>query len=200
MEPGVESVPSCPVCGSVKFTTYYTGRDQHEASSPRQYRMSRCLRCRAMFLSDRCPEDQVHAFYGTAYHPYRGGTRPTTNDDYPFSGLRFGPLIRALEWTGMERPLRRAFERANHYADRIGSATLRQALCDAYVPGRPGDLLLDYGCGNADCLNSAQAAGWDTVGVDFTPAVADRVRSAGHRALLVSQVASLSRRLSRTAP
>jgi SAM-dependent methyltransferase len=50
---------------------------------------------------------------------------------------------------------------------------------------------MDYGCGNAERLNSARAAGWDTVGVDFTPAVIDQVQAAGHRAMLASQVKSI---------
>ena len=144
-----------------------------------------------MFLSDRCPEDQIHVFYGTEYKPYKGSTDPTSNDDYPFSKLRFGGLIRTLQWARAEQPVRRMFERLNRYAERVGSGALHQALSSAYVPVRPGDLLMDYGCGNAERLNSARAAGWDTVGVDFTPAVIDQVRAAAHRAMLVSQVASI---------
>lgn len=178
------------MCGSPNFASCYAGRDLHMAASPQQYRMSRCRQCRAMFLSSRCPEDQVHAFYGASYEPYQRSSRPVANE-YPFSGLRFGRLIRGLQRARIERSFRRVFERVNRYADRIGAATLRKAVSKTYVPVRPGDLFVDYGCGNAECLNAARAAGWDTVGVDFTPTVVDGIRTDGHRAMLTSEVASL---------
>jgi SAM-dependent methyltransferase len=144
-----------------------------------------------MFLSDRCPEDQVGAFYGAAYQPYQGSSSLEIDDAYPFSKLRFNGLIRGLQRVRFERPIRRVLDRASYYADRMGSASIRRAVSNAYVPTRPSDLFVDYGCGNVDHLNVARTAGWQTVGVDFTPAVIDRVRADGHRGMLASDVATL---------
>jgi len=36
-------------------------------------------------------------------------------------------------------------------------------------------LLLDYGCGNGDLLESAAKLGWQIAGVDFDPKVTERV-------------------------
>lgn len=189
--PDVETVARCPVCGGSRLAAHCAGRDRHMGVTARVYRMSRCRGCRALFLSDRCPEDQVHKFYGAGYAPYAGGAGPAGSEEYPYSELRFGMLIRGLRRAGLERPARRLIERVNRSADRFGAGPLREAVAAAYVPGRPAGLFVDYGCGNAESLESARVAGWETAGVDFTADVIDRVRSAGHRGLLVSDVDSL---------
>lgn len=62
--------------------------------------------------------------------------------------------------------------------------TLAAKLRDAYSLPRNGKTLVDYGCGSQGFLDWASARGWETIGIDFSPSVVERVREAGHRALL----------------
>ncbi|MDX6690809.1 MAG: hypothetical protein QOG15_2266 [Solirubrobacteraceae bacterium] len=59
------------------------------------------------------------------------------------------------------------------------------AALDDFYAAPAGGALLDYGCGSTAFLDRAAAAGWRTVGADFSSAIVDAVATHGHRAVLV---------------
>jgi SAM-dependent methyltransferase len=89
---------------------------------------------------------------------------------------------------------RRAAAVALRVVDKLNAALARRypdslprVLESLYAPARPGQVLLDFGCGSAAFLDRARARGWDTLGVDFLPDIVDGVRQSGHRAFLLSE-------------
>lgn len=63
--------------------------------------------------------------------------------------------------------------------------SLRDALEARYLEGDRGRRVLDFGCGTSDFLDAARAAGWHTVGADFTEAGVNGAASSGHDVKIV---------------
>ncbi len=122
------------------------------------------------YLGDRPVAAELGKVYFEGYGPYQadGAPQPAA------AGLAVkvaGPPLRVLA-NGLER-LR---------PDRL------QARLDAfYRPAAPGRVLLDYGCGSTAFLDIAAAAGWSTIGADFSPAILASIAEHGHRGVLVGE-------------
>jgi SAM-dependent methyltransferase len=128
-------------------------------------------------------EADVAAFYPPRYEPYQAN--PVARAD-PGSALRgpHAPLHRGFRRRAAAAALR-AIARLNAALARRYPDPLPGKLDTLYAPARPGQLLLDFGCGSAAFLDRARDRGWETLGVDFLPEIVAGVRSAGHRALLL---------------
>jgi SAM-dependent methyltransferase len=166
-----EPVPACPACGSSRRTAWRTGaRDWEQPAAPRRYDYWTCGGCGAHYLGDRPVVEELQNVYFEGYLPYEAD----------------GRLVPARAG----RPTRIAGMAL--YALAAGLERLRpdglQARLDAfYRPAEPGLLLLDYGCGSTAYLDVAAAAGWDTIGADFAPAIIAAIAAHGHRGVLIGE-------------
>lgn len=180
----IESVARCPLCDSERRRTICRARDQRHRRNARMFVYSQCHGCGAVYQSLRPDELRIEEYYYDDYGPFEGA------DGLPRSGdtaiTEGGPTDRADGRAVLTRLVRRI-------ANRIDAAITRRypdplpALLDAvYTPDRTAAMVLDFGCGSAAFLNEARRRGWQTLGVDFLPAVVESVRRAGHRASLAS--------------
>ena len=164
-----EPVPACPACGSSERTAWRTGcRDWEQPGEPRRYDYFTCGGCGAHYLGDRPVVEELESVYFEGYLPYEANgklvpaaaARPTR-----IAGLALYALAAGLE--------------------RVRPDDLQARLDAFYRPERPGQLLLDYGCGSTAFLDKAAAAGWDTIGADFAPAILAAIAEHGHRGVLI---------------
>lgn len=168
--PTVETLTACPLCGGRSLAAWHRGRDRQHRLSPRLFRYSRCRGCGLYFLSTRPAEEDVKAFYPPDYGPYHA---PADGAPVPQRPVALALLAHALR-------------RLNDGVGRLAPDRARARLEALYEPPGPGARLLDFGCGSTHVLDQARAAGWRTIGLDFSPAVIERVRAGGHEAHLVS--------------
>lgn len=166
----LEHVPACPVCGGAARELLQPDLvDNAFFVAPGRWTLYRCMHCRSAYLDPRPNEASIGKAYGVYYtHSVDG---PRTMSDKP----------------GIVRYLKRALTNGyvnSRYGTRRQPASelgvwlakvlpLRRQKRDAefrYLPKpRPGQRLLDIGCGNGDFLLNARDAGWDVVGVDPDP-------------------------------
>ena len=174
---GLESVPSCPVCGAGNRELLHDGlTDKIFFCAPGTWSMYRCLSCASAYLDPRPNLETI----GLAYQHYF-----THREDAAFSSLSFFKRFR--------RSLANGY-RNYHYGTRDYPASILGVLAVTLVPnGRTnvasemrhlpkehaGKRLLDMGCGNGEFLLRARSAGWTVVGVDFDPKAVEVASSQG---------------------
>jgi 2-polyprenyl-3-methyl-5-hydroxy-6-metoxy-1,4-benzoquinol methylase len=180
-----ERLTACPLCGGRRLSPYCRSRERIYRLSDQSFAFARCGGCGVVVQSMRPVEADVAAFYPPRYEPYQAN-----------------PVVRAdasSQLRGPHSPLHPGFRRraaavALRTVDRLNAALARRhpdplpgVLESLYAPARPGQVLLDFGCGSAAFLDRARARGWETLGVDFLPDIVESVRQAGHRAHLLSE-------------
>lgn len=174
---GLEAVPECPVCGSPDRDVLYEGlRDRVFFCASGEWTLHRCRSCGSAYLDPRPTPETI----GLAYRSY------FTHEANPeYGSLSLGAKLRRTLANGYrnwrygthEQPASRlgipaAFLIPNARA--IADATMR------HLPKpKPGQRLLDLGCGSGAFLLRAQSAGWEVVGVDFDPKAVDVGRRQG---------------------
>ena len=180
----LEQLSACPVCSS-------TARELQQQDlvdnaffvAPGRWTLYRCTRCRSAYLDPRPSEASIGKAYGVYYThsvdrarttPDKpgivNGLKQALNNGYVNSryGTRRQPASRLGVWLAKLLPSRRQRRDAEF----------------RYLPKpRPGQRLLDIGCGNGDFLVNARDAGWDVVGVDPDPKA---VAAAKRRGLAVN--------------
>jgi 2-polyprenyl-3-methyl-5-hydroxy-6-metoxy-1,4-benzoquinol methylase len=160
----VEQVESCPLCGGGRLKLWRPAPDRNYGSDDWGFEYSRCLDCRARFLSRRPTAATAVELYDDTYEPYDVGVQRSARPAELTTG-RVGRL--PAPWLDRVRP--------------------------AYAIPRPEARFLDLGCGSAAFLHAAAEAGWTAIGSDFSPAVVSRVKSAGFEAHLIDDVWSALR-------
>lgn len=166
----LEHVSRCPVCESTERQLLHDNLvDNVFFVAAGYWQLYRCMQCRSAYLDPRPDAASI----GKAYETYYTHTSTGERTESSKASVR-GRLKRRL---------------SNGYVnDRYGSARLpasvwgirlarflprrRQKLDAAfrYLPKpRPGQKLLDIGCGNGDFLANARDAGWDVTGIDPDP-------------------------------
>lgn len=176
----LESVPACPVCGSVQHQVLYEGlRDRVFQVAPGAWSLYRCLRCKSAWLNPRPSPSSISRAYASYYthdpndHPIvrrKGRLRSFIHDamnDYRNDryGLKRHPTIKAGRWLIPLLPSLRAAV---------------DAQC-RHLPHPPqgGGRLLDVGFGNGGFLKLATEMGWRAEGIDFDPDAVAVARSRG---------------------
>jgi SAM-dependent methyltransferase len=152
----VERVQHCPLCGGSVAEAY--GCRDRLLGVPGEFAFGRCEDCRSGVLSVRPSDSALADYYPEDYGPY--GRRPERGHRSLPGRLvrRLLLLIPALlpdRATTLEDELRRTHARAG------------------------GCRVLDVGCGDGRHLARDVAAGWDAVGVDFSPIAVERARRRG---------------------
>lgn len=160
----LEHLHACPHCASSEVKPALPCGDRlYGVVDDLEY--ARCGNCGILFLATRVKESDLGQLYPAAYHPYRPEGATVTG---PRSVLLALPAKAVLV-----------------LFHRLLPDQLRRITAAHYTPPRPGARFVDFGCGSTAFLDRAAALGWSPIGVDFTPAVVDAVRTAGHEAYLV---------------
>lgn len=163
----LEHVSACPVCsGAGRELLQRDLVDNAFFVAPGRWTLYRCTHCRSAYLDPRPSEASIGKAYGVYYTHSVDGSRTTPgkpgivnrlkqalNNGYVNSryGTRRQPSSEHGAWLAKLLPLRRQKRDAEF----------------RYLPKpRPGQRLLDIGCGNGDFLVNARDAGWDVVGID----------------------------------
>lgn len=161
----IERVEKCPVCGSESRELLHKGlTDRIFFCAPGKWTMYSCGTCKSAYLDPRPTLDSI----GLAYRSYY--THQASSD---YSSLSLvGKLRRSL--ANGYRNWR--YGCAEVPANILGVAAMMlmpdsRAILDAgmrHLPRpKPGQRLLDVGCGNGAFLVQARSAGWDVLGLDF---------------------------------
>lgn len=163
----LQAVPLCPVCECPKRSILREGLvDNVFFVAQGRWTLHQCERCKSAYLDPRPNEASIGKAYGTYYtHVAGGGQNPTSE----LSTLR---RLRRRVANGY---VNRRFGTQRQPASNLGAVLLaslpsiRHRL-DAkfrFLPRpRPGQSLLDVGCGNGGFLCNAAEAGWTVSGVD----------------------------------
>jgi hypothetical protein len=176
------SVSECPVCGSSRREGVCTSRFREVKEIQTLFRYVRCLQCGGCYQS-RCPvPEEIHRCYPNNYQPYQ---LPAAQ---PVEGTPTASPVRppSTAFRVARGFARRVIRRFNNMLRHRRPYELPAALQKFYTPARPGQVLLDYGCGAPVFLDQAKAWGWDTIGADFVPEVVENVKASGHKGLLIA--------------
>jgi 2-polyprenyl-3-methyl-5-hydroxy-6-metoxy-1,4-benzoquinol methylase len=176
----LEPVPHCPVCGSGERQVMHGELvDDSFRIAAGHWTLYRCAQCRCAWLDPRPDRASIGSAYGNYYtHAIDDGASRKP----PASGLRRLRLALFNGYTNARYGTQR------EPASRLGPWLMRLAgrhrqRLDAafrYLPRpRPGQTLLDLGCGNGDFLLAAREAGWTVRGIDPDPQAVELARQRG---------------------
>lgn len=174
---GLEEVGKCPVCGSEEREVLHEGlRDRVFFCAPGEWTLHRRKGCGTGYLDPRPTPETIHL----AYDSYFTHLPPPE-----FGDLSLVAKLRRMLANGYRNW---RYGTKDRPASRLGvlAAWLlpdRRATIDAgmrHLPRpRPGQQLLDVGCGNGAFLLRARSAGWDVMGVDLDPKAVESARQRG---------------------
>ena len=167
----LQAVPLCPVCECPKRSVLRDGLvDNVFFVAQGRWTLHQCERCKSAYLDPRPNEASIGKAYGTYYtHVAAGGGRTPTSE--------LSTLLR-LRRRMANGYLNHRYGTQRRPASRFGAMLLaslpriRQGLDVEFrflAEARPGQALLDVGCGNGGFLCSAAEAGWTACGVDPDP-------------------------------
>jgi 2-polyprenyl-3-methyl-5-hydroxy-6-metoxy-1,4-benzoquinol methylase len=167
----LEHVPECPVCACASRRLLHEDLvDNVFFVAPGRWQLYRCSQCACAYLDPRPDQASI----GRAYEIYYTHAAATSADPAT------GPLPRGKDRLS-NGYLNRRYGTNYQPASALGVPLARllphrrQKLDAAfrYLPRpRPGQTLLDVGCGNGDFLLNARDAGWNVSGVDPDPKAA----------------------------
>ena len=169
----VESVPTCPVCGSAAREVLHEGLiDNVFFVAPGRWILHSCKQCASAYLDPRPTSDSIHLAYASYYTHQKSVS--LQKDDYTSLGL-FRKLRRRL-FNGFTNW---RYSTCSHPSSSLGIVVgfamprLRKFWDHQYrhMPRLPkgGGKLLDVGCGEGSFLRLAQSVGWDVIGLDPDP-------------------------------
>ena len=174
---GLESVSECPACGAGERRLIHQGlADRLFFSAPGEWDMYECMVCASAYLDPRPNAETIGLAYRN-YFTHQAGDSGAPNGVY-----------RALRQRLANGYLNERFDAHVTPASRLGVWVARmmpdkRAVIEAGMRNlpvaKPGDRLLDLGCGNGMFLKRARDAGWDVAGVDFDAKAVDVARNHG---------------------
>lgn len=166
----LEQVPACPVCdGSGRELLHDNLVDNVFFVAPGRWNLYQCTRCHSAYLDPRPNEAGIGKAYGIYY---------THVAENPRGDSRKPGTVRRLKLALTNGYLNSRYGTRRQPASGLGVwlakvLPVRQQKRDAefrYLPKpRPGQRLLDIGCGNGDFLINARDAGWSVTGIDTDP-------------------------------
>ncbi|OOG61664.1 hypothetical protein B0E46_14635 [Rhodanobacter sp. B04] len=166
----LERVATCPVCGGSDRDMLHGGLvDNAFFVAPGRWNLYRCTHCHSAYLDPRPNEAGIGKAYGVYY---------THAAESPRGGSGNPGAVRQLKLALTNGYLNSRYGTRRQPASRLGVwlakvLPVRRQKRDAefrYLPKpRPGQRLLDIGCGNGDFLVNARDAGWSVTGIDTDP-------------------------------
>lgn len=180
-EDELEYVHSCPVCKRAEnklLLANLVDNAFHVAAG--KWNLYQCNNCKSAYLNPRPNSASIHKAYGTYY------THEMSLKEKLITGNKV--FIRKLL-----RQLANGYYNYHHGVDRQPSLSTGAWLLFCYPKFRklakakfrylekpkPGQKLLDVGCGNGDYLVLASEAGWEVKGVEPDPKALEVARSRG---------------------
>jgi SAM-dependent methyltransferase len=166
-----ETVDQCDLCGSDRQDVLLTNLRDRLHHGPGHFALIRCVQCGLVRLSPRPDRESMPRYYPA--DGYSCFWRP-------------GKMRNPARSVGTVREaLRSAFLRAHGYDEpipwwgrliprRVPAFAMRRATygLTGFPDWVPGGRALDLGCGNGVFLHCISRHGWETVGVDISPAAA----------------------------
>ena len=166
----LERVPACPVCEDTERDLLLGNLvDNAFFVAPGRWSLYRCRHCASAYLDPRPSEASIGRAYGVYYTHTVDGARETRSQR---------GAVRYLKMALTNGYLNSRYGTRRQPASGLGvwvakMLPLRRQKRDAefrYLPKpKPGQRLLDIGCGNGDFLANARDAGWTVVGIDTDP-------------------------------
>jgi len=180
-----EELSFCPSCNSGELKAWGRGHDRLHRLSKQEFIYSQCNQCHLLFLSLRPLETEIQKFYPENYEPYKAEVAQGSSQIASIANSNSHHKEPILS-KATQKLLRKALNFLNSKAGSISPDPLTEELQKVYKPAKQGFKLLDFGCGSDMFLNLARNQGWDTIGLDFSEKVVERVDRSGHKALLMS--------------
>ncbi len=176
----LESVPTCPLCGSAQREVLYSGlTDRVFGVAPGVWTFYQCEQCGSAWLDPRPDEKSIGRAYETYFTHFAG-------DDISLQPR--SALVRRLHaWINDYQDARYGMTRS----DTVGAGRwlvpllpMVRAKADAACRHLPRPLhqarrLLDVGFGNGAFLKLAARMGWDAAGIDFDEKAVQVARAQG---------------------
>lgn len=166
----LEYVPRCPVCESTDRQLLHDNLvDNVFFVAAGRWQMYRCIQCRSAYLDPRPDAASIGKAYETYY------THAASGEQAGFARADKRHQLKARLSNGyVNDRYGTAQQPASAWGIRLSRflPRRRQKLDAAfrYLPKpRPGQRLLDIGCGNGDFLVNARDAGWEVEGIDPDP-------------------------------
>jgi 2-polyprenyl-3-methyl-5-hydroxy-6-metoxy-1,4-benzoquinol methylase len=166
----LERVPACPLCEDAERDLLLGDLvDNAFFVAPGRWSLYRCRHCASAYLDPRPSEASIGRAYGIYYTHTVDGSRDTRTQR---------GAVRYLKMALTNGYLNSRYGTRRQPASGLGVwvakiLPLRRQKRDAefrYLPKpKPGQRLLDIGCGNGDFLANARDAGWAVAGIDTDP-------------------------------
>jgi len=176
----LEQVDSCPICESSERELFLGNLvDNAFHVAPGKWNLYQCQHCKSAYLNPRPDRASIHRAYGTYYTHETSSREALTynlsllkklkrqlvNGYYNYHhGTAMEPSIRLGAWLLLFYPnFRKRVNAQFRYLEKP----------------KPGQKLLDVGCGNGDYLMLAASAGWKVKGVEPDLKALEVARSRG---------------------
>ena len=161
--PGLERVVRCDLCSATDFAPRAVYTD-YLLFTEDEHRLVTCRRCGLHFINPRPDAGTIAAYYPDDYIPHQKPRRTRLA----------GWELKAGGEPGAARSV----------VDRL-TLHVMQSVSWYLIPPRHGDRkILDVGCGSGRLLDTMRLLGWDTYGVEPSPAAVQRAVDAGHQAVV----------------
>ncbi len=177
---GLEEVACCPVCHSERRTLLHEAlQDRVFFCAPGKWNMWRCEECSTGYLNPRPTADTLGLAYQSYYthadveEKQYGGSLVSRiklglrNDFLNRTfGTRYKPALPGGHWLVSRRPKQQA------------SIVQFHTYRSLPLP-KPGQQLLDVGCGNGKFLTKAQQMGWSVEGIELDEQAVEAANRSG---------------------
>jgi 2-polyprenyl-3-methyl-5-hydroxy-6-metoxy-1,4-benzoquinol methylase len=174
---GLQSVASCPLCGSSERELVHKDlTDLVYLSAPGEWTLYRCAQCRSGYL-DPMPTPET---LGLAYQNYytHSSSTPVTVGMMATLRLMVTNGYRNLRFGSKDRPGLRVLGALVPRLMPEWAATI-DWQCRNLPKPKAGQRLLDVGSGSGEFLDFARTCGWNVVGVDLDEKAVAAGRSKG---------------------
>lgn len=181
LSPRTERLDHCPVCGNAETKHMFSAPDRLH-SVPGEFSYHVCGSCDSVFQNPMVIPEDLHLCYPSEYSPYN--VRPEIPDidlanlhNHDFkSSLRKAIVdsVRGQNTDGLPGRLGNLLSRFAFFRER---AFYGLVIDDCLPRGGGENFALDLGCGSGWLMQKLAKVGWQTEGLEWNEAAADRARN-----------------------